>query len=165
MRWINRRADRATRIALGAVPFLLLSVAYAIGSALRLADNPDDKLLPSFAAMGKERPSALVVLAESVFTNQAKQIADLAVKMRLPTIFGLKEHADAGGLVVYGADPVDMERRAATFVVKILKGAKPADLPVEQPSKFELIINLKTAKALELDVPPLLQQRADEVIE
>jgi len=119
----------------------------------------------AFVAMGKERAGALVVLAESMFTNQAKQIADQSVKMRLPTIFGLKEHADAGGLVVYGADPVDMERRAAGFVAKILKGAKPADLPVEQPSKLELIINLKTAKALGLTIPQSVLLRADQVIQ
>jgi len=87
------------------------------------------------------------------------------VKMRLPGIFGLKEHSDAGGLVVYGADPIDIERRAATFVAKILKGAKPADLPVEQPSKLELTINLKTAKAIGLTIPHAVLMRADQVIQ
>src|SRR5215468_10363838 len=96
---------------------------------------------------------------------QANQLAEQAIKMRLPAIFGLKEHADAGGLVVYGADPLDMERRAAAFVVKILKGAKPADLPVEQPSKLELIINLKTAKAIGLTIPQSVLLRADQVIQ
>jgi len=119
----------------------------------------------AFVAMGKERAGAFVVLADSMFTNQAKQLAEQAIKMRLPAIFGLKEHADADGLVVYGADPLDMERRAAAFVVKILKGAKPADLPVEQPSKLELIINLKTAKAIGLTAPHAVLVRADQVIQ
>ena len=93
------------------------------------------------------------------------RLADLALKNRLPTIFAQREYAEAGGLLTYAADFSDLFRRAATFVDKILKGAKPADLPVEQPIKFEVVINLKTAKALGLEVPPTLLARADEVIE
>jgi putative ABC transport system substrate-binding protein len=93
------------------------------------------------------------------------RLADLALKNRLPTIFAQREYAEAGGLLTYAADFSDLFGRAATFVDKILKGAKPADLPVEQPTKFELVINLKTAKALGLEIPPTLLARADEVIE
>ena len=152
----------------GTAAMLRVAEAVAQTQGLRLqvleARTPQE-IDQAFVAMSKERAGALVVLAESVFTNQAKQIADQAVKMRLPSIFGLKEHVDAGGLVVYGADPIDMERRAATFVAKILKGAKPADLPVEQPSKLELIINLKTAKAIGLTIPHPVLVRADQVIQ
>jgi putative ABC transport system substrate-binding protein len=95
----------------------------------------------------------------------SKQIADLAAKARLPTIFGSRDFAKAGGLMSYGVDRQQLNRRAAEFVDEILKGAKPADLPVEQPTKFELVINLKTAKALGLDMPPKLLALADEVIE
>src|SRR5262249_45266999 len=98
-------------------------------------------------------------------TNHVKQIAPLAAHRGLPSIFGVTENADEGGLMVYSADFVDLERRAATFVDKLIKGAKPGDLPVEQPTKFELVINLKTAKALVLALPPALLRRADRVID
>jgi putative ABC transport system substrate-binding protein len=113
----------------------------------------------AFAAMTREQAGALVVLTDSIFTNQRRQIAELAAKSRLPAVYGLREHAEAGGLMVYSANPLDLERRAATFVDKILKGAKPADLPIEQPSKFELVINLKTAKALGLTISDSLLRR------
>jgi putative ABC transport system substrate-binding protein len=119
----------------------------------------------AFVAMTRDRVDALVVLADSLFTNQRRQIAELAAKRRLPAVYGLREHVEAGGLMVYGANPLDMERRAATFVDKILKGAKPADLPIEQPSKIELVINVKTAKALGLTIPDSLLRRADELIQ
>jgi putative ABC transport system substrate-binding protein len=93
------------------------------------------------------------------------QITQLALKYRLPASFAFREYVDAGGLVSYGVNFSDMFKRAAVYVDKILKGAKPADLPVEQPTKYELVINLKTAKALGLTIPPSLLQRADQVIE
>jgi putative ABC transport system substrate-binding protein len=96
---------------------------------------------------------------------QRRRLADLAAKNRLPTVFSVRDYADAGGLMSYGPNLADLFRRAATYVDKILKGAKPADLPVEQPTKFELVINLKTAKALGLTIPPSLLQRADEIIQ
>ena len=96
---------------------------------------------------------------------QRARLAELALKHRLPTMFGTKENVEAGGLMSYGADRNDLIRRAAVYIDKILKGAKPADLPVEQASKYQLVINLKTAKALSLEIPPTLLARADEVIE
>jgi putative ABC transport system substrate-binding protein len=97
--------------------------------------------------------------------NDRSQIAEFAARNRLPSIYGLREYVDAGGLISYGASFTDQVRRAAGYVDKILKGAKPADLPVEQPTKFQLIINLKTAKALGITVPNSLLTRADELIE
>ena len=119
----------------------------------------------AFAAMTRERAGALVVLTDSIFTNQRRQIAELAAERRLQAVYENTEHVEAGGLMAYGANFLDLERRAATYVDKILKGAKPSDLPIQQPTKFELIINLKTAHALGLEIPPMLLARADEVIE
>jgi putative ABC transport system substrate-binding protein len=104
-------------------------------------------------------------MANPLTVTNLKQIAGLAAKSRLPSIFQLAEFAEAGGLMTYGPDRADMFRRAATFVDKILKGAKPADLPVEQPTKFELAINMKTAKALGITLPPTIMVQATRVIE
>jgi ABC-type uncharacterized transport system substrate-binding protein len=112
----------------------------------------------------KRRADAVLVLGGPVFTSQRKRLADLAVKSRLPAIYYATEFVEAGGLMTYGANRADLARRAATYVDKILKGAKPADLPVEQPKKFEFIINLKAAKQIGLTIPPNVLARADKVI-
>jgi ABC-type uncharacterized transport system substrate-binding protein len=119
----------------------------------------------AFAAMAKERVGALLVLSDAMLNSHATWLADLAAKGRLPAAYGVRESVEAGGLMSYGPSFLDLFRRSTSFVDKILKGAKPADLPVEQPTKFELVINLKAAKALGLEVPPLLIAQAGELIE
>jgi putative tryptophan/tyrosine transport system substrate-binding protein len=124
-----------------------------------------DALEQAFAAMVTERAQAFVVLGEPVLFNYRGQIGVMAIRNRLPAISTGREYAEAGLLMSYGVDFRDLFRGSAVFVDKILKGVKPADLPVEQPTKFELVVNLKTAKALGIDIPPTLLTRADEVIE
>ncbi len=119
----------------------------------------------AFASIARERHNALILLSDPLIRGHKTQIAEFAVKRRLPMIGELRELADAGGLMTYGASLLDLYRRAATYVDKILKGAKPGDLPVEQPTKYEMIINLKTAKALGLTIPQSILIRADEVIQ
>jgi len=119
----------------------------------------------AFGAAIRGRAAALLVLEDGLNSAYMATIVGLAAKSRLPAAYGLREFVDAGGLMSYGANTLDLYRRAATYVDKILKGAKPADLPVEQPTKFELVINIKTAKALGLTIPPSLLGRADQVIE
>jgi len=142
------------------------AAARALGVRLQIleARNPQE-IDSAFAAMTRERAGGLVILADSIFTNQLRQIAEIAAKKRLPAIHVGTEYAEAGGLMGYSANFLDLERRAATYVDKILKGAKPGDLPVEQPTKFELVINLRTAKAIGLTIPPALLQRADQIID
>jgi putative ABC transport system substrate-binding protein len=118
----------------------------------------------AFAAMTKARAGALIVLADPVFLSHRAQVVDLAAKSWLPAIFNVRQYAEAGGLMAYGPSLVDLFRRAAYFVDRILRGAKPADLPVEQPTRFELVINLKTAQALGLTIPPKLLYQTDKVI-
>jgi len=124
-----------------------------------------EALEEAFATMAREQVQAFAILGDSVLFNCRGQIGDMALTSKLPAAAGGPEWADAGFLLSYGSDLRDLFRRAAIFVDKIFKGAKPADLPVEQPIKFGLVINLKTAKALGLDVPPTVLARADEVIE
>jgi putative ABC transport system substrate-binding protein len=118
----------------------------------------------AFRAASKERADAVLVLGGPVLASQRPQILDLVVKSRLPAMYGSGVYVEAGGLMAYGVSGTDLARRAATFVDKILKGRKPADLPVEQPIKFELIINLKAAKQIGLTIPPEVLARADKVI-
>jgi putative ABC transport system substrate-binding protein len=117
-----------------------------------------------FREARKGRADAVLVLQGGVFNSQRKQIVDLAVKNRLPAIYNRRDYVEDGGLMSYGVNFTHLDRRAATYVDKILKGAKPADLPVEQPTKFELIINLKAAKQIGLTIPPNVLARADRVI-
>jgi putative ABC transport system substrate-binding protein len=119
----------------------------------------------AFAEITKARAGALTVLPSSMFFNERRRLVDLAAKNRLPAVHPAREYVDAGGLMAYGPNLADLYRRAATYVDRILKGANPGGLPVEQPTKFELVINLKTAKALGLTIPPALLGRADEVIQ
>jgi putative ABC transport system substrate-binding protein len=140
--------------------------ARALGVRLQVVEarGPDD-FDRAFSDMTRARASALTVLRTTMFFNERRRLVDLAAKTRLPAVYGLREYVDAGGLMAYGPNLADLFRRAASYVDKILKGAKPGDLPVEQPTKFELVINLKTAKALGLTIPPSLLGRADEVIQ
>ncbi|OKO68902.1 hypothetical protein AC629_41800 [Bradyrhizobium sp. NAS80.1] len=125
---------------------------------------PDD-LDAAFRALADSRVQAVVVQTDPMFFNERERISALAAARRLPAVYAFREHVEAGGLISYGVDLAECFRRAATYVVKILKGSKPGDLPVEFPTKLELIINVKTAKALGIKIPPTLLAIADEVIE
>ena len=123
-----------------------------------------DDLAPSIESL-KNSADALYILSEPLFRTNRSRIGALALDMRLPTIFSAREYVEAGGLISYGANFTDLFRRAGDYVDKILRGANAGDLPVQQPTKFDLIVNLKTAKALGLELSPTLLARADEVIE
>jgi putative ABC transport system substrate-binding protein len=142
------------------------TAAQALGVRLQFleARGPAD-LDRAFSAMTRARAGALTVLTSTMLFGVRRRLVDLAAKNRLPTVYPWREAVDAGGLMAYGPDLADLLRRVATYVDKILKGTKPGDLPVEQPTKFELVINLKTAKALGLTIPPSLLLRSDQVIE
>jgi putative ABC transport system substrate-binding protein len=155
-----------TNRAHAAMARVLKVAAGSFGAQLLVLEASDPAQLEgAFAAMTKERAAALLVLTDSVFVGQRRRIADLAAKSRLPALYSQKEFVEVGGLVSYGPSLRDMYRRAAIHVDKILRGAKPGDIPVEQPTKFELIINLKAANTLGLTIPQSLLLRADEVIE
>jgi len=119
----------------------------------------------AFSTVMREQPAALLVFDDQITFVNRRRIVDVAARTRLPAIYGFRFYVDDGGLMAYSPNLADLFRRSVAYIDKILKGAKPADLPVEQPSKFELVINLKTAKALGLTIPPSLLGRADEVIE
>jgi putative ABC transport system substrate-binding protein len=142
------------------------TAARALGVRLQPleARNPQE-IDSAFVAMTRERAGALLIIPDAIFGNQRRQIAELAAKGRLPSGYWLPEYAEAGGLMAFGPNSLDLKRRAATYVDKLLKGAKPGDLPVEQPTKFELVINLKTAKAFGVTISPSLLQRADQIID
>jgi putative ABC transport system substrate-binding protein len=141
------------------------SNAGTLGLKIQAVDieGPKD-IQTAFRESSKARADAVLVLQNGVVTPQRKELADLAIKNRLPAMYPRLQFVEDGGLISYGASFADMDRRAATYVDKILKGAKPADLPIEQPTKFELIINLKAAKQIGLTIPPHVLARADKVI-
>ena len=137
-----------------------------LGIELRtFAARGPDELEAAFAGLTNVQAGALMMMMDPVYTPHAGRITDLANKRRLPAMYGLREYAAAGGLMAYGPNFADLYRRAADYVDKLLKGAKPADLPIKQPTKFDFVINLRTAKALGLTISPQLLARADEVIE
>ena len=140
--------------------FALLGVQFQLVEARDASDFDS-----AFAAMAKERVGALLILSDILFNSHGRRLADLAASRRLPIANAVRESVEAGQLMSYGPSFLDSFRRTAEYVDKILKGGKPADLPVEQPTKFELVINLKTAKALGLTIPSSLLGRADEVIQ
>jgi len=172
---IKELVPKVSRVALLRHPTNPASATYTRGAeaAARIlgvqlqaldARNPQE-IDSAFAAMTRERAGALLIFPDSYFATQRRQIAELAAKTRLPAIHGgTLEYADVGGLMIYSPNLLELERRAAIYVHNIHKGANPADLPVEQPTKFELVINLKTAKALGLTIPQSLLVRADEII-
>ena len=140
--------------------------ARTLGVELRTIEVATPAQIPAgFEAAVAGGTEALVVLPDAMFWNERARIAALAAKHRVPAVYPEREYADDGGLLAYGASVPDNFRRAATYVDKILKGAKPADLPIQLPTKFELVVNLKTAQALGLTIPPSILARADEVIE
>ena len=140
--------------------------ARALGVRLQIvgARTPAD-IDGAFSEVRRAHANGLAVLSTPMFASERRRLVDLAAKNRLPTVYSFRIYVDAGGLMSYGPNVPEMSRRAAAYVDKILKGAKPADLPVEQPTKFEMVINLKTAKALGLSIPPSLLGRADEIIQ
>jgi putative ABC transport system substrate-binding protein len=139
--------------------------AQALGLTVFLAEHTPTEYTGAFTLIRRERPDALFVAPSSENYARRRLIVDFATRNRLPNIHAFRESVEVGGLMSYGANVADLFRRAATYVDKILKGAKPADLPVEQPTKFELVINLKAAKALGLTIPPSVLGRADEVLQ
>jgi putative ABC transport system substrate-binding protein len=142
------------------------SAGQALGvDVLRSKVKELDELSAEFSSMTRNGAEALIVLSSVLFNEARRQIVGLAAEHRLPVIYEAREFAQAGGLISYGPNIIDLTRRSAALIDKVLKGVKPADLPIEQPTKFELVINVKTAKALGLEIPPTLIARADEVIE
>jgi putative ABC transport system substrate-binding protein len=147
---LNNAQDAAQKVGLSLVP---------------IEARNQREIEDAFTAFAKERVPAVMVAVDAIFFGQRWRIAELALTNRLATMFALREYAEAGGLMSYGENIADFFRRAASFVDKIFKGAKPGDLPIEQPTKFNLVINRKTADALGLTIPPQLYIFADEVIE
>jgi len=136
-----------------------------LGVDLSIAETGSNNIDAAIASANASGAQCLVGASDGVVLGNAKDIAEIAMKYRLPTIFAFRQNVELGGLMMYGARLTDLSRRAAYFVDRILKGADPGDMPIEQPTKFDFIINLKTAKALSLEIPPSLLARADEVIE
>lgn len=143
----------------------LQAAARALGVALIFVDNAAGHYADTLAMMTRDRPSALLVTSDPRNYVARQLIVDFAAEQRIPATYPWRESVAAGGLMSYGPDDADLYRRAAGVVDRILKGAKPAEIPIEQPTKLELLINLKTAKTLGLTIPPTLLARADEVME
>jgi putative tryptophan/tyrosine transport system substrate-binding protein len=161
-KWVELLAEAVPGIS--RVAFLQIA-AQALGLTLRsIAVHDPNAFDGAFATMTQERAEGLIVRDSVLFHTHHRRIVDLAAQHRLPAMYPYRTFVDAGGLMSYGESLADLWRRAATYVDKILKGAKPADLPIEQPMKFELVINLKTAEALGLTIPPTLLFQADEII-
>jgi putative ABC transport system substrate-binding protein len=176
-----KRLELARELVPGASRFAILGTETAAGTAfiretqaaaqaigvrlhvvrLRSAAELDG----AFSTIARGRPAALLVIPITMLFGQGRRLGELGVKHGLPTVYSQREYAEAGGLIAYGVKRTELFRRAAVYVDKILKGARPGDLPIEQPTKFELVINLRTAKALGLAIPPSVLARADEVIE
>ncbi len=171
---LNETVPEVSRVALLWNPsssFEALSVretevaARALGVQLQiLGVRGPDEFDSAFEAMTRERAGALLVVPDVQFVLHRTRLADLAAKNHLPAMYGLATHVEAGGLISYGTNYADLFRRAAHYVDKILKGAKPSDIPIEQPTKFELVINLKTANQLGVTIPPSILYRADKVL-
>jgi putative ABC transport system substrate-binding protein len=166
---VRRVAVLASPTGIPAYPQMLDAVraaARSLGLELQLLEvrEPSD-FDSAFAAMAKERVGALLVMGHSLFFIHRARLADLAARNRLPSMSTQEQWVDAGGLMSYGPNFVDLYRRGATYVDRILKGAKPGDLPIEQPTNLSLVLNLKTARRLGLTIPPAMLQRADQVIE
>jgi putative ABC transport system substrate-binding protein len=152
-------------LALGTARKEMRDAARALGVKLQMKEVKDSENLGrAFSSVGKGPTSGVILLSGAFMTNNLKRIVDLAIKNRLPVVHALREFAESGGLMAYGPVRIDEFRRAAWYVDRILKGANPAELPVEQPTKFELIINLKAAKQIGLTIPPNVLARADRVI-
>jgi putative ABC transport system substrate-binding protein len=157
--------ERAVPGAVLEVKEVLPTAARALGLTIRSWEvRAADAFEKVFVALNKERPDGLYVTSGGLMNTNQKRIVRFALKSRLPAVYGNREAVDAGGLMSYGADLVDSYRRVAYYVDRILKGAKPADLPVEQPTKFEFVINLKTAKQIGLTIPPEVLTRASRLI-
>jgi putative tryptophan/tyrosine transport system substrate-binding protein len=139
--------------------------AISLGVALDIVEADENGLDSTLAGLANRGVQGLVVTSDGVFVARGKALAEGAIRYRLPSIFVFRQQVQAGGLLAYAASVADLSRRAAFFVDRIIKGAKPADLPIEQPTKFELVINLRTTKTLGLEIPPTLLAIADEVIE
>jgi putative ABC transport system substrate-binding protein len=176
-----KRLELARELVPGASRFAILGTETAVGTAfiretqaaaqaigvrlhvVRLRSPAE--LDAAFSTIARGRPAALLVIPITMLFGERQRLGELGVKHGLPTVYSLREHAEAGGLIAYGVKHTELFRRAAAYVDKILKGAKPGDLPIEQPTRFELVINLRTAKALGLTIPPALLARADELIQ
>jgi len=144
----------------------LKDAAHLLGQQIRVIEaSTDEQIVSGFATFDRERPDALFVASVPFLTSRRQLIIALAARYSLPAIYGVREFSEAGGLMSYGASQVDMWRQAGVYTGRILKGAKPDDLPVLQPTKYEFVINMNAAKALGIDIPVTVLAHADEVIE